>query len=150
MQWSVLTSVREHGLLPYYPVTLLLLLLPFAVRRLRPAAVAYAMLIGVYVALYGFWNSWNLGASFGHRGFVEVLPLGAPLFAVALTEIPRWPRRAATLVTLICIYATASLMAGYWRRSVPYHQIESDTYISHVLGREQLVAVAWRSAARLG
>ena len=35
-------------------------------------------------------------------------------------------------------------MAGYWRRTVPYHEIETETYMSHVLGREQLLAVALR------
>src|SRR5262245_21866945 len=128
MQWSVLTSVREHGLFPYYPVVLLLLFVPFAIRRLRPGAVVFALVVLVYTALYGFWNMWNLGASFGHRGFVDILPLGAPLFAVALTELPRWPRRIVIVATLLATYVTVSLMAGYWRRTVPYHQITPATY----------------------
>ena len=73
MQWSVLTSVSEHGLLPYYPVNALFLIVPFFVRRLWPFACVFVLLVGVYVTLYGFWNMWNLGASFGHRGFVDVL-----------------------------------------------------------------------------
>ena len=93
MQWSVLTSVSEHGLLPYYPVAALFLIVPFFIRRLWPFACVFVLLVAVYVTLYGFWNMWNLGASFGHRGFVDVLPLGAPLFAVALTHLAKWPRR---------------------------------------------------------
>src|SRR5439155_19630578 len=31
MHWSVLTSVREHGLCPYYSAALLFLLVPFAI-----------------------------------------------------------------------------------------------------------------------
>jgi hypothetical protein len=144
MQWSVLTSIPEHGLFPYYPVTALMLVLPIVVRRLRPAVIIFATLIAVYCTLYGFWNMWNLGASFGHRGFVDVLPLGAPLLAVPLTELPKWPRRAAAVAIFLCVYATASLMAGYWRRTVPYHEITSQTYRDHVLGREQLLTVAAR------
>jgi hypothetical protein len=144
MQWSVLTSVAEHGLFPYYPATALLLLLPFAVRRLWPAAIGFAVLLGIYCTLYGYWNMWNLGASFGHRGFVDVLPLGAPLLAVSLTELSRWSRRAAVLGALLCVYATVSLMAGYWRRTVPYHAIAPRTYLEHILGREQLIVVAAR------
>jgi hypothetical protein len=144
MQWSVLTSVSEHGLFPYYPVTALMLLLPITVRRLWPAAIVFAALLAVYCTLYGYWNMWNLGASFGHRGFVDVLPLGAPLLAVPLTDLPKWPRRAAIVATFLCIYATASLMAGYWRRTVPYHEITSQTYREHLVGREQLIAVAVR------
>ena len=144
MQWSVLTSVAEHGLFPYYPVAALILLLPLAVRGLWPWAAAFALLLGVYCALYGYWSMWNLGASFGHRGFVDVLPLGAPLLAVALTRLPTWPRRAAVSAVFVCVYATLSLMAGYWRRTVPYHEIGAETYWSHVVGREQLLAVILR------
>jgi hypothetical protein len=35
-------------------------------------------------------------------------------------------------------------MAGYWRRTVPYHEVTVDTYRQHVLGREQLLAAAAR------
>jgi hypothetical protein len=144
MQWSVLTSVPEHGLFPYYPVTALLLLLPLAVRRLWPATACFAALLAVYCTLYGYWTMWNLGASFGHRGFVDVLPLGAPLLAVALSGLPKSPRRGAVLAVLLCVYVTASLMAGYWRRTVPYHQITFETYRQHVLGHEQLLVAAAR------
>ncbi|HKB01053.1 MAG TPA: hypothetical protein VKD90_02490, partial [Gemmataceae bacterium] len=113
-------------------------------RRLWPAAIVFAALLGVYATLYGFWNMWNLGASFGHRGFVDMLPLGAPLLAVALGELPKWPRRVAVVAILLCVYITVSLMAGYWRRTVPYHEITSWSYCEHVLGREQLVVVAAR------
>jgi hypothetical protein len=149
MHWSVLTSVAEHGVLPYYPVTLLLVLLPFTARTLRPGAFVFATLVGVYVLLYGFWNAWHFGAAFGARGFVDILPLGAPLFAAALTQLLRPWRRAVIVVTFLCVYASASLMAGYWRRSVPYHEITAETYWSHVVGQQQLIAVMWRNAARI-
>jgi len=145
MQWSVLTSVREHGLFPYYPVAILFVFVPFAIPRLRPAATGFAAIVLVYTLLYGFWNAWNLGASFGHRGFVDILPLGVPLFAVALTELPRWPRRIIVVATLLATYVTLSLMAGYWRRTVPYHLIAPEVYWAHVVGEEQLLAVPWRS-----
>jgi hypothetical protein len=148
MQWSVLTSVREHGLFPYYPVALLFLLVPLAIPRLRPAAVVFIAMVLVYAALYGWWNMWNLGASFGHRGFVDILPLGVPLFAVAFTRLPRWPRRALIAGTLVGTYVTISLTAGYWRRTLPYHQIAPETYWAHVAGKEQLVAVVCRSPTK--
>jgi hypothetical protein len=145
MQWSVLTSVAEHGLFPYYPVTAFLLLLPLSVLRLWPFVAAFALVLATYCTLYGYWTMWNLGASFGHRGFVEVVPLGAPLLAVALTSIGKWPRRIAIVAVFLCVYATSSLMAGYWRRSVPYHEISTETYRTHIIGREQLLLVASRS-----
>src|SRR5262249_45177807 len=52
MQWSVLTSLPEHGLFVYYPVALLFLLVPFAVPRLWLAALALVALVGVYTTLY--------------------------------------------------------------------------------------------------
>jgi hypothetical protein len=148
MHWSLLTSVGEHGLVPYYPVAILLVLLPFTARSLRSGAWVFATLIGVYVLLYGYWNAWHFGASFGARGFVDVLPLGAPLSATALTQLTRPLRHAVIVVTYLCVYATSSLMAGYWRSTLPYHQIAAETYWSHVVGREQLLALAWRAAAR--
>jgi hypothetical protein len=140
MQWSVVSSVAEHGLFPYYPAAALLIGLPFTVRRLWPAAFAFAAIIAIYVTLYGYWNMWNLGASFGHRGFVDVLPLGVPLFAIALDALPKRPRIAVVAATGVCIYVTVNLMAGYWRNSLPYHRITAAIYRDHVIGREQLLA----------
>ena len=147
MHWSLLTSVGEHGLVPYYPVAILLVLLPFASRGVRPGAWIFAMLVGFCLLLYGYWNAWHFGASFGARGFVDVLPLGAPLFAAALTQLTRPLRYAVIAITLLCVYATSSLMAGYWRSSLPYHEIAAETYWSHAVGREQLLALAWRAAS---
>jgi len=146
MQWSVLTSLPEHGLFIYYPVAVFVLFVPFVDRRLWVPALIFAAIVGVYTTLYGYWNMWNLGASFGHRGFVEILLIGAPLVAAALTRLPPWPRRAVIIATLLCVYLTVSLMAGYWRRTLPYHEITPQMYRDHVIGREQLGAVVWRNA----
>jgi len=142
MQWSVLTSLPEHGLVTYYPVAVLLAVVPFTVRRLWPAAIAFVLLLAVYTTLYGYWNMWNLGASFGHRGFVDVLPLGAPLFALALDQLPKWPRRAVIVATLVCVYVTVNLMAGYWRGTLPFHQITPDMYRDHLIGKGQVLLKA--------
>jgi hypothetical protein len=142
MQWSVLTSLPEHGLVVYYPVAVLLAVVPFTMRRLWPAAIAFVLLLGAYTTLYGYWNMWNLGASFGHRGFVDVLPLGAPLFALALDRLPKWPRRAVIAATVVCIYVTVNLMAGYWRATLPFHQITADTYRDHLIGKDQVLVKA--------
>ena len=142
MQWSVLTSLPEHGLIVYYPVAVLLAIVPFAVRRLWPAATVFVLLLATYTTLYGYWNMWNLGASFGHRGFVDVLPLAAPLFAVALDRLPTWPRRVVIAITAACLYLTLNLMAGYWRGSLPFHEITAQMYRDHLVGKDQLVVKA--------
>ena len=142
MQWSVLTSLPEHGLFVYYPVAVLLIAVPFAVRRLWPAAIAFALLVAAYATLYGYWNMWNLGASFGHRGFVDVLPLGAPLFAVALDRLPKRSHRPIVLTTVLCVYVTINLMAGYWRGSLPFHEITPEVYWGHLVGRNNLLVKA--------
>jgi hypothetical protein len=142
MQWSVLTSLPEHGLVVYYPVAVLLAVVPFAVRRLWPAAFAFVLVLAIYTTLYGYWNMWNLGASFGHRGFVDVLPLGTPMFAVALDRLPAWPRRIVVAATAVCLYSTVNLMAGYWRGSLPFHEITPAIYRVHVIGPDQLFVKA--------
>lgn len=117
-QLSVLFSY-ERGLFNYYPVAALMLICSWAVRRLRVAAAWFSLLLLSYAVLYGFWSSWQLGCGFGHRGFVELMPLGMVLFAAALGALsPGWRRYAGVLV-LLCTAFTMAFMVRYWRGTLP-------------------------------
>ncbi|HEY7327028.1 MAG TPA: hypothetical protein VH592_05285 [Gemmataceae bacterium] len=115
---SVLFSY-DRGLFSYYPVIGLILLCSWMVGRLRFPAVGFSLLLLLYVALYGFWWSWELGCGFGHRGFVELIPLGIVLFAATLGDLTRPGRRWAGVLALICTAFTMTFMVRYWRGTFP-------------------------------
>jgi hypothetical protein len=97
----------------------LVLLCGWATRRLRFAAAGFTLLLLSYVVLYGFWSSWQLGCGFGHRGFVELMPLGIVLFAAALEELSPNGRRYAGVMALFCTVFTMAFMVRYWRGTLP-------------------------------
>lgn len=113
MMASVLVSF-ERGLFVYYPVLALVLVLGLATRPARWAAVVLVLTIAFYAALYGYWHSWVLGAGFGHRGFVEIVPAAMPVLAVALQSLPRSRRRVLGGIAVGLVAVTVVLMIGYW------------------------------------
>jgi hypothetical protein len=117
-QFAVLFSY-DRGLFSYYPIVAVMLICAWALRPLRVAAAGFSFLLLSYVVLYGFWSSWQLGCGFGHRGFVELMPLGIVLFAAALGQLsPHW-RRCAGVMALLCTAFTVAFMVRYWRGTLP-------------------------------
>jgi hypothetical protein len=117
-QLAVLCSY-ERGLFSYYPIVALMLVCAWSVGPLRVAAGGFSLLLLSYVVLYGFWSSWQLGCGFGHRGFVELMPLGIVLFAAALSQLSPRGRRCAGLMALLCTTFTMAFMLRYWRGTLP-------------------------------
>jgi hypothetical protein len=144
MALPVLVSY-ERGLFTYYPVVAVALLAALACGATRRAALAFSGLLLAYALLYGFWWSWMLGGGFGHRGFLDVVPFLVPLFAVALTRLPRPGRAAALCASAVSVCVTLELMAGYWRRTLPYQGSTRAAYWSHVTGEQSLLAGLGRS-----
>ena len=78
----------------------------------------------------GSWWDWQFGASFGHRGFVDALPL----FAVGLAAFYAWaamarPRNAFAATVVICAIALNIFqMAQYWERLLPFSDTTWDQY----------------------
>lgn len=126
-QLSVLFSY-DRGLFSYYPVVALILISGWAVRRLLVPAAWFSLLLLGYVVLYGFWSSWQLGCGFGHRGFVELMPLGIVLFAAALAQLPTHGRRWACVLALLCTAFTMDFMLRYWRGSFPMSGTTASIY----------------------
>ncbi len=145
----------QRGLFSFYPVLAVVLGAAWLQRPTRAAAAWYTLLVGAYVTLYGYWNSWCLGAGFGHRGFVELMPLGIVLFAAALATMRGWRRILFAAGALACAFVALEFMRGYWRGSLPYDGPTREVYWAHVCGRKSLLwlwgskALHWL-AARLG
>jgi hypothetical protein len=109
----------DRGLFSYYPVVGLILLCSWAVGRLRLAAAWFTLLLLTYIILYGYWWSWELGCGFGHRGFVELTPLGIVLFAAAIGEFTIRQRHWAGILVMLCMAFTMTFMVRYWRGTLP-------------------------------
>ena len=139
MQHAVLLSY-ERGLFTYYPVVAIALVSAYMAQRIRWAALWFASLIVAYAGVYGFWHVWYLGGGFGHRGFVELMPFGIVLFAVALSDIKGRPRISVTVLMVISIFVTLELMLGYWRGTLPFVGTTGQVYWSHVLGPHSLLS----------
>jgi hypothetical protein len=80
--------------------------------------------------LIASWWDWQFGGSFGHRGFVDALPL----FAVGLAAFYRWAfavparRHVVTVVVVCAIALNLFQMAQYWHRLLPFSDTTWDQY----------------------
>ena len=134
MQGSVLFSY-ERGLFTYYPVMGLALVVGALRRCTRLATFTISAIIGVLTTIYGFWISWFLGGGMGHRGFVEIAPFTAVLFAVSAGRLPSMARRFACIAAVVLAIPTSEVMWGYWQGSFPFGGATRETYVSHVFGK---------------
>jgi len=129
---GVLVSPRK-GLFFYAP--LLLLALPGLVAlpgRLREWRAPLAVLLMLNTYLIASWWDWQFGASYGHRGFVDVYPAFALGLAVVFAYVAsRRPLRAAVTcgVVLLCALSLFQMLQ-YWHRVLPMADVTWAQYRS--------------------
>jgi hypothetical protein len=119
--FGVLFSAQK-GLFFYAPVLLVavagLFLLPAAFRSWRGPSFA---VLALATWLIASWWDWQFGASFGHRGFVDVYPILTLGLASAFSRIAVRPR--ARIVAAVPIAALCALsifqMLQYWHGVLP-------------------------------
>ena len=124
----------QKGLFFWSPV-LLLACVGFAialrarspVRRLIVASLVF-LAIDTYVI--ASWWDWQFGGSFGHRGFVDTLPL----FALGLaafyqrTAASRALRAFVTVIVACAVALNLFQMAQYWHHLLPFSDLTWDQY----------------------
>jgi len=122
---GVLISPRK-GLFFWAPLLLAavagLMWLPAGLRRWRLPILA-VLVVDTY--LIASWWDWQFGASYGHRGFVDVYPLLAPGLAAAFARVPaRPPLRiaAAAAVILLCALSIFQMLQ-YWHGVMPMSDV---------------------------
>jgi hypothetical protein len=132
------------GLYTWYPILAQAIILPLLYRRSVFIVTVNLITVIVIGAMYGFWNDWQLGASFGHRGFVEIVPLVAVSFAYGIdqTRFKIGVGVVAAALSLICVV----LMLAYWRGAVPHAGAVSEQYwkalmMGH-LSRKEIIALS--------
>ncbi len=92
--------------------------LPAPLRRWRAAIVAI-LVVDTY--LIASWWDWQFGASYGHRGFVDVYPLLAPGLAAAFARVSVRPiaRSLATVTVVLLCALSIFQMLQYWHGVMP-------------------------------
>ncbi|HEX4568739.1 MAG TPA: hypothetical protein VH138_19035 [Vicinamibacterales bacterium] len=119
---GVLWSARK-GVFFYAPVLLLgvagIPMFPQGLRRWRAAA---AIVLTVHTYVIASWWDWQFGASFGHRGFVDVYPVFALGMAAAFARIAPYRRaRVAAFASVVALCALSIFqMLQYWHGVLPH------------------------------
>jgi hypothetical protein len=119
--WGVLGSVTK-GAFFWAPLLLIavagLARLPASLHKWLPPM---AVVLTVQTYIIASWWDWQFGASYGHRGFVDVYPLLAPGLASAFARAGAiaWQRAllAAIVVTLCAL--SVFQMLQYWHGIMP-------------------------------
>ena len=81
--------------------------------------------------LIASWSDWQLGGSFGHRGFTDLLPI----FAIAMACFFDWASRRRWTVP-VAVFATVAVtlsiaqMIQYWLRIIPFSDTSWTLYKS--------------------
>jgi hypothetical protein len=133
MIYGVLFSVQK-GLFFWSPVLLLacaglvcLWRSQNEARAFVPAATLF-LLLNTYVI--ASWWDWQFGASFGHRGFTDSLPI----FAIGLAAFYTWSARRASTAVAVGIVASCAVvlsvfqMVQYWNGILPLSDTTWDQY----------------------
>ena len=98
-----------------------------AARRLLVPSLVF---LAIDTYLIASWWDWQFGGSFGHRGFVDTLPV----FAVGLAAFCQWasasaPRRAMVGAIVICAIAlNVFQMAQDRHRLLPFSDMTWSQY----------------------
>lgn len=128
--WGVLFSVQK-GLFFWSPL-LLAAIAGFVVgnRRKLPFLAGTAVVITVDTYLIASWWDWQFGASYGHRGFIDVLPLLAfglaAFFEWSATSVAR--RAAVAGLASVAVGLSVFQMLQYWNGVLPMADMTWDQY----------------------
>lgn len=130
---GVLFSVQK-GLFLWSPLLLAacvgLVLLARSSNPARGFVLPGVIVFALDTYLIASWWDWQFGGSYGHRGFVDVLPL----FALGLAAFYTWAganpiRRAATSVLVACLVSLSVFqMLQYWNGVLPFNDVTWDQY----------------------
>lgn len=128
--FNVLFSVRK-GLFFWSPILLTVVPGLFYVRKNAGKYFTPILLflpLNIYVI--SSWHSWFYGGSFGHRAFIESIPLFAICFC-SLYEgsLSSLLRRIMISVTVICITLSTWLMLKYWTGVIPFDGTTWDYFV---------------------
>jgi hypothetical protein len=130
---DVLFSVQK-GLFFWSPI-LLTSCVGFAwVSRSRHSARVFVwpalLILASDIYIIASWWDWQFGGSFGHRGFVDTLPIFAIGMAAFFHAI--WDRRALRQAVMVAVVLAIALnlfqMLQYWNHVLPFSDMTWEQY----------------------
>ncbi len=137
-QPDVLFSTHR-GVFLWFPLVAVAIALGVFTRQ-KTIAVVLALAIGTLTVIYGAWGSWDLAGGFGHRGFVEVMPLVAVALAVGLSRVDTRIRIAGYVISALCVAFSLGLMRAYWSSELGFYGATTDEYVRFSAGSQSLFA----------
>jgi len=128
--FNVLFSVRK-GLFFWSPVLLTIVPGLFYLRIKAPEYFIPALIflpLNVYVI--SSWHSWFYGGSFGHRAFIESIPLFAICYCALYEGLASSSgKRVLTCLTFCCVVLETWLMLKYWTGVLPFDGTTWDYFV---------------------
>ncbi len=127
---NVLFSVTK-GVFFWSPVLLVAIAGFFMMRgHARVWRTAIVVVVALHAYVLAAWWDWQMGASYGHRGFTDTLGLLALPLAAALERAAARPRLAAAAAALIgaAIALSIAQMIQVWLGIMPMHSVTWDQY----------------------
>ena len=130
---GVLFSVQK-GLFFWSPILLTscaglawLLRSRHSARAFVPPALVFLVLDTYIIAS---WWDWQFGGSFGHRGFVDTLPIFAIGTAAFFERVSRQPvtRRVVGVIVFLVIALNLFQMLQYWNHVLPFSDTTWEQY----------------------
>jgi hypothetical protein len=128
--WGVLFSVQK-GLFFWSPLLLLALAgWILGHKATRPFVVGAIVVMAADIYLIASWWDWQFGSSYGHRGFIDTLPL----FALGLASMFEWsvarPHRMMTVsaIAAVAVFLSVFQMLQYWNGVLPMSDMTWDQY----------------------
>lgn len=118
---NVLFSVRK-GLFFWSPI--LLTVIPglyFLGKKAHQFFIPILLFLPINIYVISSWHCWFYGGSFGHRAFVESIPLFAICFCAFYEglESSFW-KQVVSRLTVCCVLLETWLMLKYWTGSIPF------------------------------
>ena len=128
---NVLFSVRK-GLFFWSPILLLVVPGLFYVRKgAREFFTPILFFLPINIYVISSWHSWFYGGSFGHRAFIESLPLFAICFCSLYEGLSSflW-KRCMIILSLLCVTLSTWLMLKYWTGVIPFDGTTWDYFVT--------------------
>jgi hypothetical protein len=128
---EVLVGTRK-GLFFWSPILVFSVLGLFVMRRVVPQLFLPSIIVlPVQVYLVASWYDWQFGASYGHRGFTDLLSIFALAMAAFYDRILRtWLAVPVGVATSLAVALSLAQMLQYWLRIIPLSDTTWDVYKS--------------------
>ena len=128
--FGVLFSVQK-GVFFWSPVLLLAVAgLVIGRSAARPLQVPATVFLIANTLVIASWWDWQFGGSYGHRGFVDAMPI----FAVGLASFFEWSTERPRVRTIVTIATSAAValcvfqMLQYWNGTLPMSDTTWEQY----------------------